>query len=66
MTNKTLVAYFSKDGASEEYIKIIAETLTENGLAVEIYNLAHDIPEVADFEILKKEEIANGIRKINK
>ena len=66
MTNNTLIAYFSKDETSEEYAKIIAETLTENGLAVEIYNLVHDIPEVADFEILKKEEIANEIRKINK
>ena len=50
----------------EEYAKIIAETLTDNGLAIEKYNLAHDIPEVADFEILKKEEILNEIWKINK
>jgi menaquinone-dependent protoporphyrinogen IX oxidase len=55
MTNKTLVTYFTKGGASEEYAKILTEPLTENGLAVEIYNLVHDIPEVADFEILKKE-----------
>jgi len=66
MTNKTLVAYFSKGGASKEYAKIIAETLTKNRLAVEICNLAHDIPEVADVEILKKEEITNEIRKTNK
>jgi hypothetical protein len=66
MTNKTHVAYFSKGEASEEYAKIIAETLTENRLAVQICNLAHYIPEVADFKILKKEEIANEIRKNNK
>ena len=66
MTNKTLVAYFSKGVVSEECTKIIAETFTENGLAVETCNLVHDIPDVADFEILKKEEIPNEIRKINK
>jgi menaquinone-dependent protoporphyrinogen IX oxidase len=66
MTNKTRVTYFLKGGASEEYTKIIAETLTENGLTIEIYNLTHDIHEVADFEILKKEEKTNEIRKINK
>jgi menaquinone-dependent protoporphyrinogen IX oxidase len=49
MTNKTLVAYFSKGGASEEYAKVIAETLTANGLAVEIRNLAYDIPDVTAF-----------------
>jgi menaquinone-dependent protoporphyrinogen IX oxidase len=46
MTNKTLVAYFTKGGATEEYAKIIAETLTANGLAVELRNLASDIPDV--------------------
>jgi menaquinone-dependent protoporphyrinogen IX oxidase len=66
MTNNTLVTYFSKGGASKEYAKIITETLTENGLAVEICNLAHDIPEVANYENLNKEEISNEIRKINK
>jgi menaquinone-dependent protoporphyrinogen IX oxidase len=50
MTKKTLVAYFTKSGASEEYAKIIAETLIANGLAVEIRNLACDIPDVALFD----------------
>jgi menaquinone-dependent protoporphyrinogen IX oxidase len=59
MTNKTLVAYFSKGGASEEYAKVIAETLTANGLAVEIRNLAHDIPEVADFDTVV---LGTGVR----
>ena len=66
MTNKTLVAYFSNGGASGEYAKIITEKFTENELIIEICNLAHDISEVADFEILKKEEIVNEIWKINK
>jgi menaquinone-dependent protoporphyrinogen IX oxidase len=59
MTNKTLVAYFTKGGASQEYAKIIAETLIENGLAVEICNLAHDIPEVEDFDTVV---LGTGVR----
>jgi menaquinone-dependent protoporphyrinogen oxidase len=59
MNSKTLVAYFTKGGASEEYAKVIAETLIENGLAVEICNLAHDIPEVADFDTVV---LGTGVR----
>ena len=59
MTNKTLVAYFTKGGASEEYAKIIAETLTNNGLTVEICNLAHDIPDVAAFDTVV---LGTGVR----
>jgi menaquinone-dependent protoporphyrinogen IX oxidase len=59
MTNKTLVAYFSKGGASEEYAKVIAETLTANGLAVEIRNLAHDIPDVTAFDTVV---LGTGVR----
>jgi len=50
MNSKTLVAYFTKGGASEEYAKVIMETLTKNGLAVEISNLGYDNPEIADFD----------------
>ncbi len=50
MANKTLVAYFTKGGASEEYAKIIAETLITNGLTVELCNLTHDIPDVTAFD----------------
>jgi len=50
MANKTLVAYFTKGGASEEYAKIILETLTTNGLTVELCNLTHDIPDVTAFD----------------
>jgi len=59
MNRKTLVAYFTKGGASEEYAKVIAETLTENGLAVEICNLAHDIPEVTAFDTVV---LGTGVR----
>lgn len=50
MNSKTLVAYFTKGGASEEYAKVITNTLTANGFAVETCNLAHDIPDVAAFD----------------
>lgn len=59
MDRKTLVAYFTKGGASEEYAKVIVEKLTENGLAVEICNLAHDIPEVAAFDTVV---LGTGVR----
>jgi menaquinone-dependent protoporphyrinogen IX oxidase len=59
MNRKTLVAYFTKGGASEEYAKVIVETLTENGLVVEICNLAHDIPEVAAFDTVV---LGTGVR----
>jgi menaquinone-dependent protoporphyrinogen IX oxidase len=52
MNNKILVAYFTKGGASEEYAKIIAETLTADGLAVETCNLAHDIPDITTFNTI--------------
>jgi menaquinone-dependent protoporphyrinogen IX oxidase len=59
MTNKTLVAYFSKGGASEEYAKVIAKTLTANGLVVEIRNLAYDIPDVTAFDTVV---LGTGVR----
>lgn len=59
MNRKTLVAYFTKGGASEEYAKVIVETLTENGLVVEMCNLAHDIPEVAAFDTVV---LGTGVR----
>lgn len=52
MKRKILVAYFTKGGASEEYAKIIAETLTVDGLSVETYNLASDIPEILEFDTI--------------
>jgi menaquinone-dependent protoporphyrinogen IX oxidase len=59
MNSKILVAYFTKGGASEEYAKVIVETLTENGLVVEICNLAHDMPEVAAFDTVV---LGTGVR----
>ncbi len=59
MMNKTLVAYFTKGGASEEYAKIIAETLSTKGLSVEIQNLAYDVPDVAAFDTIV---LGTGVR----
>jgi len=59
MNGKTLVAYFSKGGASEEYAKVIAETLTANGLVVETCNLAQGIPDVAAFDTVV---LGTGVR----
>ena len=59
MTNKTLVAYFTKGGATEEYAKVIAETLTASGLAVELRNLASDIPDVTVYDIVV---LGTGVR----
>ena len=50
MNSKTLVAFFTKGGASEEYANIIAETLSTNRLSVEICNLANDIPDITTFD----------------
>jgi menaquinone-dependent protoporphyrinogen IX oxidase len=59
MSRKTLVAYFTKGGASEEYSKVIAETLEEYGLVVEICNLAIDIPDVTVFDTVV---LGTGVR----
>ena len=59
MNSKTLVAYFTKGGASEEYAKVIANTLTANGFVVETCNLAHDIPDVASFDTVV---LGTGVR----
>ncbi|UCD13823.1 MAG: hypothetical protein JSW60_09760 [Thermoplasmatales archaeon] len=59
MNSKTLVAYFTKGGASEEYAKVIGEMLTANGLVVETCNLAHDIPDVAAFDTVV---LGTGVR----
>ncbi len=59
MNSKTLVAYFTKGGASEEYAKVIANTLAANGFVVETCNLAHDIPNVASFDTVV---LGTGVR----
>jgi len=52
MNTKTLVAYFTKGGASEEYALIIADTLNDHGFSVETCNLAHNIPDISAYDII--------------
>jgi menaquinone-dependent protoporphyrinogen IX oxidase len=59
MNSKILVAYFTKSGASEKYAKIIAETLTADGLDVEICNLTNNVPDVTDFNTIV---LGTGVR----
>lgn len=59
MINKTLVAYFTKGGATEEYAKAITETLTAEGIAVDLQNLALDIPDVTSFDTIV---LGTGVR----
>lgn len=46
------MAYFTKSGASEEYAKVIKETLKDNGFSVELCNLGEDIPDITGFETI--------------
>ena len=59
MNNKTLVAYFTKGGASEKYAQIISDTLTSNGLTVETCNLANNIPDITSYNIIV---LGTGVR----
>ncbi len=59
MANKILVAYYTKGGATEEYAKVITETLTTKGFSAEIHNLAHDTPDVASYDIVI---VGTGVR----
>ena len=59
MTNKILVAYYTKGGASEEYAKVIAETLTSNNQNVEIHDLAYSIPDITGFNTIV---LGTGVR----
>jgi len=59
--NNILVAYYTKSGASEEYAKIIADTLKDNGLKVELCNLSKNIPEILDFDTII---LGTGVRML--
>ena len=50
MNSKIIVAYFTKGGATEEYAKTIAETLSADGFSVKTSNLAHEIPDITNFD----------------
>jgi menaquinone-dependent protoporphyrinogen IX oxidase len=57
--NNVLVAYFTKSGASEQYAKVIAQTLMDNGFDVKTYNLSEDIPDIAFFDTVI---VGTGVR----
>jgi menaquinone-dependent protoporphyrinogen IX oxidase len=59
MTNKILVAYYTKGGASEEYAKVIVETLKTNRQNVEIHNLTYGIPDITGFNTIV---LGTGVR----
>ena len=51
MTQKTLVAYFSKGGASGDYARIVAEVLASRGHQVELVDLRKQRkPELAGYD----------------
>ena len=52
MNSKILVSYYTKGGASEQYAKIISETLKENGLENNISNLADNIPDISTYDTI--------------
>lgn len=52
MSSKILVSYYTKGGASEEYAKVIADTISTKGLSVETFNLANDIPDITAFDTI--------------
>jgi menaquinone-dependent protoporphyrinogen oxidase len=59
MTKKILVAYHTKGGATEEYAKIIADTLSTKGHTVETYNLKEKIPSVDPYDAVV---LGTGVR----
>ncbi len=59
MNRKILVSFFTKSGASEKYAQIIADTLSAQGLSVEIQNLSHNIPDVAAYDTIV---LGTGVR----
>jgi len=59
MTKNILIAYYTKSGASEEYAKVIAETLKSQGLSVEMFNLADNIPDITYYDTVV---LGTGVR----
>ncbi|MBN1861493.1 MAG: hypothetical protein JW840_08550 [Candidatus Thermoplasmatota archaeon] len=50
MTTTTIVAYYTKEGASEKYAQIIAETLRKNSIEVDFINLKDTIPDMKPYD----------------
>ena len=60
MHDKTLIIYFSKGGASEQYTHIIAETLRTYGHVVDIVNLKREM--ISDLEEYDNIVVGTGVR----
>ena len=52
MKNKILLSYFTKGGATEDYANVIEQSLKKDGFSVEKNNLANNIPNIKDFDVI--------------
>jgi len=52
MSNKILVAYVTKGGATEQYAQVIADTLLAEKQTVTLCNLSSELPDIKDFDTL--------------
>lgn len=52
MDKKALVAYYTKSGASKEYAQVIADTLNDHNISVDICNLKDDIPHINEYDTI--------------
>ena len=59
MNKNVLVAYFTKGGASEKYAQVIADTLKEKGLKVNVHNLKDKIPSISEYDVIV---LGTGVR----
>lgn len=59
MNKNVLVAYFTKGGASEKYAQVIADTLNEKKLKVNVHNLKDKIPSISEYDIIV---LGTGVR----
>ncbi len=59
MTMNILVAYHTKGGATGEYAKVIAETLTSKNHMVETVNLKENVPNVDSYDVVV---LGTGVR----
>jgi len=49
---KTLVAYYTKSGASRTYAEIIANTLKERGIEVTLVDMNQAKPDISNYELI--------------
>ncbi len=59
MDKHVLVAYFTKGGASEKYAQVIADTLKDKKIRVDVHNLKDKIPSISEYNIIV---LGTGVR----